>query len=156
MFLCCLEGSKEQLCEGARKRRKKEKGGQCRTWTTRARRTTKNQPTNYINLTQTTSCATYNNLRLATTMPWYSSTKWAYMLLKSIDLTQVYCCRCSATTTVPVTTSMFDDKDVDVVLDAAGERPLFSCQVTCTSISIRLAPTMETRRRHRTSGGQRS
>ena len=33
----------------------------------------------------------------------------------------------------------------DGVLDAAGERPQFSCQVTRTTISLRLAPTT---RRH--------
>ena len=56
-----------------------------------------------------------------------------------MDLTQVYCCRCNATTTVPATTSMFD-ADGDGVLDVAGERPLFPYQVTCTVMSIHSAP----------------
>ncbi len=85
MFLCCLEGSKEQLCEGASKRRKKEKGRRdCAnvddSCTTDDQR--KNLRPNYFRLLQSTACATYTFVRLATTMPWYSSTKWAYMLLQ--------------------------------------------------------------------------
>ncbi len=59
---------------------------------------------------------------------------------KSMDLTQVYCYRCNATTAVPATTSMFNDDDRTVVLDVGGGRPQSSAQVTCTFMSVRLAP----------------
>ncbi len=83
MFLCRLEGSKEQLCEGASKRRKKEKGRRdCAnvddSCTTDDQRKNKNLPTNYINLLQATAGATNTFVvRLATTTPWYTLTKWA-------------------------------------------------------------------------------
>ena len=42
----------------------------------------KNHRPSYVKLLHTTTCATYTFVRLATTTPWYSSTKWANMLLQ--------------------------------------------------------------------------
>ena len=71
----------------------------------------------------------------------------------NVVLTQVCCYRGNATTAAPATTSNFDE-DEDVVRDAAGERPRFSCQVSGTTILLRLAPTT-TIVTAASSGGQR-
>ena len=63
-----------------------------------------------------------------------------YDVSESVDLGQVYCCRCNATTAVPAVTSNDCDEGLDVVLDVGGGRPQSSAQVTCTSMSVRLAP----------------
>ena len=88
-----------------------------RTWTTRARRTTKrkskNLPTDYDKLLQTTSSATYNLYGLRQQCPGTRRPSGLVKMLHNdnVVLTQVCCCRHNATTTAPATTSNFDEDE---------------------------------------------
>ena len=90
-----------------------------RTWTTRARRTTKrkskNLPTDYDKLLQTTSSATYNLYGLRQQCPGTRRPSGLVKMLHNdnVVLTQVCCYRGNATTAAPVTSSIFDEDGDD-------------------------------------------
>jgi hypothetical protein len=87
-----------------------------RTWTTRARRTTKrkskNLPTDYVKLLQTTSCATYNLYGLRQQCPGTRRPSGLVKMLHNdnVVLTQECSYRGTATTATPAVTSIFDDE----------------------------------------------
>ncbi len=77
-----LEGS-DRPTSSRGKQEKKERKGRTVQDLDDSCTTDDQEPTDQLcQTTSMTSCATYTFAQLATTTPWYSSTKWAYMLLQ--------------------------------------------------------------------------